>query len=61
MAQTYGNYYKAYELKNTKRVSLNLSVDKDADIIREIDGVDNIQGKIKELVRAGIESMKKVI
>ena len=61
MAQTYGNYFKAYESNHTKRVSLNLSVDKDADIIREIDGVDNIQGKIKELVRAGIESMKKVI
>ena len=58
MAQTYGNYFKAYEKENTKRVSLNLSVEKDADIIREIDGVDNIQGKIKELVRAGIESKK---
>ena len=60
MAQTYGNYYKAYEMKNTKRVSLNLSVEKDADIIKAI-GEDNKQGKIKELVRAGIESMKKVI
>ena len=60
MAQTYGNYYKAYELKNTKRVSLNLSVYKDADIIKAI-GEDNKQGKIKQLIRAGIESMKKVI
>ena len=58
MAQTYGNYYKAYEFKHTKRVSLNLSVEKDADIIREI-GEDNKQGKIKELLRAGIESKKK--
>ena len=57
MAQTYGNYYKAYEMKNTKRVSLNLSVEKDADIIKAI-GEDNKQGKIKELVRAGIESKK---
>lgn len=58
MAQTYGNYFKAYEFKHTKRVSLNLSVDKDADIIKAI-GEDNKQGKIKELIRAGIESEKK--
>lgn len=59
MAQTYENYFKAYESRNCKRVSLNLSVDKDADIIKAI-GEDNKQGKVKELIRAGIESKRIV-
>lgn len=53
--QTYESYYKEYEMKNTKRVSLNLSITKDADIIKAIDE-NNMQGSIKELDRKGINA-----
>ena len=56
--QTYDNYFKAYEMRNTKRVSLNLSNEKDADIIKALDGETNIQGTIKRLIRNGLESGK---
>lgn len=55
MKQTYENYYKEYESKNTKRVSLNLSTSKDSDIIKAIDG-ENIQGTIKRLIRQGMKA-----
>ena len=55
MKQTYDNYYKEYESKNTKRVSLNLSTSKDSDIIKAIDG-ENIQGTIKRLIRQGMKA-----
>ena len=56
--QTYDNYFKEYELRNTTRVSLNLSNEKDADIIKALDGETNIQGTIKRLIRNGLESGK---
>ena len=56
--QTYDNYFRDYEQRNTKRVSLNLSNEKDADIIKALDGETNIQGTIKRLIRNGLESEK---
>ena len=60
MAQTYDNYFKEYEKANTKRISLNLSNEKDADIIRAIDG-KNIQGTIKKMIREGLKAKGEVI
>ena len=60
MAQTYDNYFKEYEKANTKRISLNLSLDKDADIIKELKG-KNIQGTIKKLIREGLKAQGEVI
>ena len=58
MKQTYENYYKEYEQKNTMRVSLNLSTRKDADIIKALEG-KNKQATIKELIRNGINLNKE--
>ena len=60
MAQTYDNYFKEYEKANTKRISLNLSLDKDADIIKELEG-KNIQGTIKKMIREGLKAKGEVI
>ena len=60
MAQTYENYFKEYEKEHIRRISLTLSVKKDADILKEIEG-KNIQGTIKELIREGIESKKRMV
>lgn len=53
--QTYDSYYKEYNKRNNKRISLNLSTSKDSDIIKAIDG-ENIQGTIKRLIRQGIKA-----
>ena len=58
MAQTYDNYYKEYEKEHIRRISLTLSVKKDADILKEIEG-KNIQGTIKELLRAGMKAKER--
>ncbi len=58
MAHNYENYYKEYNKRKCMRLSLNLSIEKDEDIIKAIDS-GNKQGSIKELLRAGIESKNK--
>lgn len=55
--QTYGNYMKDYWKANCKRISLVLHKEKDADLIKALDG-KNMQATAKELMRAGIESKK---
>lgn len=52
--QTYENYFKDYEQRHTKRVSLNLSNSKDADIIKAIEG-KNKQATLKGLIREGLK------
>lgn len=49
-------YYKEYNKKNCKRVSLNLSKEKDQDIIKAIEreSPDNIQAGVKSLIRRAI-------
>ena len=50
-------YYKEYNKKNLKRVSLSLSNTRDQDIIQAIqqESPDNIQAGVKSLIRKGIE------
>ena len=57
MAQTYQNYFKVYENEKIRRISLHLSKEKDADILKEIEG-KNIQGTIKELIREGMKARR---
>lgn len=51
-------YYKEYNKKNCKRVSLNLSKEKDQDIISaiETEGKGNIQAGVKSLIRRAIKN-----
>lgn len=51
-------YYKEYNKKNCKRVSLNLSKEKDQDIISaiETEGKGNIQAGVKSLIRRAINN-----
>ena len=47
-----------YDAKNCKGIYLKLNVKTDADIIARLEGVENRQGYIKELIREDIESRK---
>lgn len=49
-------YIKEYQRKYTKRISLNLSKEKDKDIISAIEreGKGNIQAGVKSLIRKGV-------
>lgn len=50
-------YYREYNKKNLKRISLSLSLTNDQDIIKaiETESPDNIQAGVKSLIRKGIE------
>ena len=50
------DYYKEYNKKNLKRVSLSLSNKRDRDIIEAIEreSPDNIQAGVKSLIRRAI-------
>jgi hypothetical protein len=50
-------YYREYNKKNLKRISLSLSLTKDQDIIKaiETESPDNIQAGVKALIRKGIK------
>ena len=43
-----------YKKENIKRVEINLNRETDADIIGFLEGLDNVQGEIKRLVREEI-------
>lgn len=43
---------KKYDAANTKQVHLKFNIKTDADIIRCLEGMDNVQGYIKSLIRA---------
>ena len=47
-----------YDKENTKGIYLKLNLTTDADIIEYLKGVDNIQGFIKNLIRANIKAPK---
>ena len=51
-------YYKEYNKKNLKRVSLSLSNTRDQDIIQAIqqESPDNIQAGVKSLIRRAIDN-----
>lgn len=57
MKQTYKSYMKEYWKANCKRISIVLHKEKDADLIKALEG-KNMQATAKELMRAGIESKK---
>ena len=43
-----------YDAKNTKQIRLKLNLKTDADILEHLSKVGNMQGYIKELIRADI-------
>ena len=43
-----------YDQTNTKQIKLKLNLKTDRDILSKLDQVDNIQGYIKDLIRADI-------
>jgi len=43
-----------YDLKSTKGIYLKLNLKTDADIIKKLNQVDNVQGYIKNLIRNSI-------
>lgn len=45
---------RKYNTANTRQISLNFSLNYDADILAQLDSVPNKQGYIKELIRADI-------
>lgn len=47
---------RKYDDANTKRVYIKLNINTDADILKYLEGIENKQGFIKQLIR---ESMKK--
>ncbi len=53
--QTYESYFKEYFNTKCKRVNLVLDKEKDADIIKAIDG-KNISKTIRDLIRKGLKS-----
>lgn len=55
--QTYETYFKEYFNTKCKRINLILDNEKDADIIKALDGKNKSQ-TARELMRAGIESMR---
>ena len=54
------DYYREYNKKNLKRISLSLSLAKDQDIIKAIEreSPDNIQAGVKSLIRRAIQEDK---
>ena len=44
----------AYDKSNTRNISLKLNLKTDADILDKLKTVDNVQGYIKQLIRADI-------
>ena len=51
------DYYREYNKKNLKRISLSLSLTNDQDIIKaiETESPDNIQAGVKSLIRKAIK------
>jgi hypothetical protein len=52
------DYYREYNKKNLKRISLSLSLTNDQDIIKaiETESPDNIQAGVKSLIRKAIQA-----
>lgn len=42
---------KKYDAANTRQIHLKLNTNTDADILEHLDGLDNVQGYIKRLIR----------
>lgn len=57
--QDKNQYWKEYNKKNLRRFSINLSKEKDQDIISHLDNFKNKQAVIKDLLRFAISKLKK--
>ena len=44
-----------YDEANTKQIKMKLNIKTDTDIIKKLEAVPNIQGYIKDLIRADIK------
>lgn len=53
--QTYENYYRDYFNNRCKRINLVLDNEKDADIIKALEG-KNISKTVKDMMRKGLNS-----
>lgn len=53
--QTYKSYYKEYFKTRCKRINLVLDNERDADIIKALDG-KNISKTVRTLIRQGLKS-----
>ena len=53
--QTYEGYYKNYFNTKCKRINLVLDKEKDADIIKALEG-KNVSKTIRELIRKGLQT-----
>lgn len=51
------SYLARYEKEKTRQFKLKLSKEHDADIIERLESVPNIQGYIKELIRADMAKL----
>ena len=49
-----------YDKTHTKGIYLKLNLERDKDIIEFLDGVENVQGYIKKLIRWQIEEFNKL-
>ncbi len=47
---------KKYDSANVKKYGIKLNCNTDADVIKKLSEVDNVQGYIKELIRKDIAS-----
>jgi hypothetical protein len=47
-----------YDATNTRQIKLKLNKKTDADILAYIDGLDNVQGYIKQLIRDDMNRQK---
>lgn len=47
-----------YDAKSTKQVKMKLNLNTDADIIQKLASISNIQGYIKDLIRADIKKIE---
>lgn len=45
---------EAWNKENTRQIKCRFNLRTDADILQKLDSVDNVQGYIKELIRADI-------
>lgn len=45
-----------YDATNTRKVTIKLNINTDADIIAKLEAVDNMQGYIKKLIRGDINN-----
>lgn len=50
-----------YDKNNTKQIKMKLNINTDKDIIDYLSSLDNVQGKLKELIRQEIKINSKVL